>query len=160
LWQAGHADAAEIRIGGVGIEMDRDAVFRKQFGKTLAPFDEDDGFAIEDFIEAQRGDVGGALEPVEINVISGVVIRLRTVFVDQGERRAGDFIGLGRTEPAHDAFRERGLSCAEIPDEQHDGATRQHARDAAAQFDGLLVTGGVKLEGCIGFRQSTRIVAR
>ena len=131
-----------------------------KFGEALAPFDEDEGVAIEEFVEAERGDLRGMVEAVEIDVVDEIVLGGRAVFVDEREGGAGDFVGRGGAASADNAFGESGFSGAEIADQQYNGAAGQHLGDAAAEVDGFLVRGGAKFERSGGGGQFTRIVAR
>src|SRR5579871_2422828 len=60
------------------------------------------------------------------------------VFVNQCESRAGNLLRRGCVQAADNAFRQRGFSRAKIPDQQHHGAPRKIAADAASEFDGLV----------------------
>ena len=80
--------------------------------EALAPFDEHHGVTVEDFVEAERGDLFGTVQAIKIDVIDPSF----PVFVNQCECRAGDFIRVRATQTADDSLRERGFPRAQIAD--------------------------------------------
>src|SRR5579883_2565192 len=99
-WQAAHLDFPLIAARA---QADFDALARQQLRKALAPFDEHHGLALEDFIETERLGLARLLEPVQVDVVNPAA----TVLVDEGKRRARDFLGRRRPEPRHNALGER-----------------------------------------------------
>ena len=114
---------------------------RHQFGEALAPFDNHHRRAVEQLIQAQRGCIARAFQPVQIHVIDS---RRRTVFVDQRKGGTGDLLWRRRAQTVHDALGQRGLARAQVADQQHGRARRQRPRQALAQGDGLLLRGGAE----------------
>ena len=75
---------------------------------ALAPLDDGDPVSVEDLLQAQKLQLLGASDPVEIDVVEGKAPR---VFGHDRKGRARDLFGY--TERARDPFRQRRLPGAE-----------------------------------------------
>ena len=109
-------------------------VFGQDIREPLAPFDQDHCIAVEDFVEAQRGDLLDRVQTVEVDVIDAGI----AVFVDQGKGRTRYFFGLGGSKFADNAFGKSCFSGSQVSDQEDHGARRQIARDAASQLNGFF----------------------
>jgi hypothetical protein len=106
------------------VKVDFDAIGGEELRETLTPFDEDDGVAFEEFVEAEGGDFAGLVEAIEIDVIDA-----GRVLVDESESGTGYFVRRDRwVEPGDDALGESCFAGAEIADEEYDRAPRELGR--------------------------------
>src|SRR5205814_8805416 len=105
------SNLADVDLAGVicgSRQANFEALWRQNFREALAPFNEDHGIAIEDLVEAESGHLLKSIQTVQVDVIDAGV----TIFVDQGEGGAGDFLRLGGGQGADNAFRQCGFSSA------------------------------------------------
>ena len=66
---------------------DFETVPRHEARESLAPLDEDDSLAVEQFVQPERRNLGLGVEPIQVYVVNP-----RAVFVNQGERWARHFV--------------------------------------------------------------------
>src|SRR5580704_4769748 len=52
-----------------GAKVNFDAIWRHEIGKTLAPFDEHDGRAVENFVQTEGCNLCGRVQAIQIDVI-------------------------------------------------------------------------------------------
>lgn len=141
-----HPDDFDGAVVAVGLrEPDLGSIFGKQLRKTLSPFDQDHGIAVEKLVQTKAGDGAGIVQAIQIHVVNAI-----RIFVDQGERGARNFVGRGRTQALHDALRQGGFTGAEIPDQQHHAFCRQSQSQPLAERDGFVFGRGME-----GLRQAS-----
>ena len=80
---------------------------RHPFRKPLAPLDQHHRVPIEDLIETERRQLLRAIQSIKVHVINDVMNA--AVFVNQGERRTGNFFGNRGAESTDDSLGERGF---------------------------------------------------
>ena len=96
--------------------------------ELVRPFHDDHRFFREHVFQAERFQIVKIADAVKVDVINR---RAASVFVDQRESGARDFVFVRRAQPAGDAFRQRGLPCSEIPGKQDKNGRLQVRADFA-----------------------------
>ena len=111
------------------------AALRQKFGKRSAHSRKTSAGLSKSSSSPRRRTSSGCVEPIQIDVIN---TRRVAVFVNQGEGRAGDFVGGGCAAPFGDSFVEGGFACSQVTDQQNDGGWRQAAVRGGARARGFL----------------------
>lgn len=93
-------------------EGDDDAIGGKKEGEFFSPLDQHEGVGFEDVFEAEGVELAGLVEAVEIDVINADGF---AVFVDEGERGAGDLGGRGDAEGFDEGGDQGGFTGTEVP---------------------------------------------
>ena len=103
---------------------DRDdaAIGGEKASEFFSPFDEHESVGVEDILEAKGIKLPGFVEAIEIYVIDPDGF---AVFVDQGERGAGDFGRRGNAQGFDEGGDERRFAGAEVARQLHDAAGRE-----------------------------------
>ncbi len=83
--------------------------------KSLRPLDDHNRFLPQSILESQRFEVMKIFDTIKIHVINLAMVLKH---VDEGEGGTGDFLFLCGSQPADDAFGQRGLPAAQVSGQQ------------------------------------------
>jgi hypothetical protein len=137
--------ARGIDVYGAGIaggfDADGDIGGGEMASEFFGPFDEDNGIAAEDFVEAEGGKLAGFVEAIEVDVIEADGV---AIFVDEGESGAGDFVGSSRPEAFGDAFGKGGFPCSEVASEEDEAGGMESRGERFAEGDHFFFGGRVE----------------
>src|SRR5690606_10936043 len=102
----------------------------------VAPLDEHDAAVVQEFGQAELGDLAELVEPVDVEVVDRQPAR---ILLRQGEGGAGD--GLDYAQPGTEALRERRLARTQVAGEDQQVARLRERGQRGAQLAGLLDRG-------------------
>ena len=109
-------DFDQARIPTSVMEMDFHVIVGQKARKTVAPLDETNSIAIENFCKAKTPGLGFRLQTVEVDMR-----KAWAVLVDQPERRTGNLVGID-TERLGESLGDGRLAGSQVALEKYDTA--------------------------------------